>query len=146
MLSCRIFLVVVAIAHVAAHQHPQHLTHVGDGVFAAGLSRSGSLGTNKYRRLNAGSSAFQGERLGYAGLGAYKINVLISGLNITATLDTGSGICIVACTGDDSGLSVTHWHKSLQQIGESSASWRPQWVGLPFTKPMHAAMPHHSAP
>ncbi len=98
---CDTFAVFLFASLSVAHHHPQHLMKVGNGIFAAGLSRrSRNRGVDEGRRLQSSALAFEGERLSYVGPGAYQMNVILSGMNITATLDTGSGICVLACKGE----------------------------------------------
>lgn len=126
---------------VLTNSHPAHLTRVSDGVYVAGIQRI------KHSRQRHSASrdlrSFEAERLSFSGLGTYAMNLSISGLYITAPLDTGSSMSIIACSGQQwvngewdywiqyrSGLAVVSWY-SMQPMPE--CPWPntviPVWYG-----------------
>lgn len=93
-----IFLCLAHLTYLTNSTHPSHLTRIGHGLFVAGVHRVDHA--NRPTSSSRSLKAFQADKLSFNGLGAYAINVNISGLRISAVLDSGSGMSIIACKGE----------------------------------------------
>ena len=108
-----LLLLGISSAH-SSKRHPNRLTHVGKGVMASGLTRGPRI-RNGHRNAKTNGTAsgrrsllsYEGQDLNFSGAGAYAMNILLDGQVVSATIDTGSSICLVACTGASRGGSMS---------------------------------------
>ena len=138
LFAVAILLLIAASSSLGQRHHPQHLSHVAPGVMAAGLyhkpgGRHHSHGHHQdtqRRELLAASQPYQGQRMPSGrGMGIYTVDLIFNGYNITALVDTGSGVPQLAC----SGATVDPSPKYLNGTNASPATvYNPNVATPPF--------------
>ena len=116
-----LLLLGLSATALSSKRHPSRLTHVGKGVMASGLTRGPRI-RNGHRNAKKNGTAsgrrsllsYEGQDLDVSGAGAYAMNILLDGQVVSATIDTGSSICLVACTGASRGGSMRPGERALR--------------------------------